>query len=291
MSHHPNRRIKFLAAVISLSCAGQVFAVGTGTIANGGTGTITTNGVNTSINQTSDKLILNWNNFNIAKGESVNITQPDANSAILNRVNSNDITNIQGKLSANGRVFVVNPNGIMVGAGAQINAGGVVLSTLNISDMAFNNATSSYIFSDNIGSNNATVENNGTINADGYGAFLFAPHIVNGSSGAITTKNGSIGLVAGTDQELAQTQGAVPYVRSFNPVEHASINNAGSLTTTMPTLVGTPGYYFAHVNLQAAGLVDSVINHTGIISATNFVNISNNTSDTNISGIVKQRLK
>lgn len=89
-----------------------------------GAGSIAHNGSTMKITQTTDKLGINWQNFSIAAGEKVQFIQPGAGSVALNRVLGNNASNIYGTLSANGKVFLVNPNGVFFVPGAQVNVGG-----------------------------------------------------------------------------------------------------------------------------------------------------------------------
>ena len=70
-----------------------------------------------TINQGSDRLIINWRDFSIAAGETTKFVQPSAHSAALNRVMSGNPSRIFGNLEANGKVFLINPNGVLVGKG------------------------------------------------------------------------------------------------------------------------------------------------------------------------------
>ena len=99
---------------------------------------------NASFNQSGNVLtvtnsngaIINWNRFSIAAGETTQFVQPSVSSSVLNRVLS-DPSTIYGTLNSNGQVFLVNPSGIIVGSGGRIDAGGIVLSTGNISNPDF----------------------------------------------------------------------------------------------------------------------------------------------------------
>ncbi|MGC1550213.1 MAG: filamentous hemagglutinin N-terminal domain-containing protein, partial [Rhodanobacter sp.] len=189
-------KIKPLAATIAmLMVAGPAGAVTAGNVA-AGNGTISQNGGNTTINQSSDKLIVNWNDFDIGANDHVQINQPNAKSAILNRVMSSKGTQIDGSLDANGRVFVINPNGIAVGKSGTINANGVVLSTLDVGDQQFMNANtdsnSALNFSTKVGMARAAVVNDGTITAGAGGISLMGGQVVNGA-------NGSLSVVASAD--------------------------------------------------------------------------------------------
>jgi filamentous hemagglutinin family protein len=90
-----------------------------------------------SVTQISDKAILNWNSFSIAANEAVRFHQPSMHSIALNRVIGVDPSVILGQLQANGRIFLINPNGILFGTGAQINMGGLLATTLQTRDDDF----------------------------------------------------------------------------------------------------------------------------------------------------------
>jgi len=96
------------------------------------------NGGVLNINQTSDKLRLNWQTFNIGVGNTVNFQQPD-NGVSINRVfdSSANPSRILGNLNANGQVYIINRNGIVFGEGAKVNVQGIIASTLDISNEVF----------------------------------------------------------------------------------------------------------------------------------------------------------
>src|SRR6185436_19919175 len=100
---------------------------GSATIAGQGTPVLT-------INQASDRAIINWNSFSIGSGELTRFIQPGANSAVLNRVLGGNPSAIYGTIQANGQVFLLNPNGVFVGPSGQINVNGFVGSTLNLAN-------------------------------------------------------------------------------------------------------------------------------------------------------------
>lgn len=109
--------------------------VTSGQIGNGGMPVI--NGTTMTIQQLSDKAILNWKDFNIGAGHGVVFQQPAATSAALNRIWSADPSVIAGRLSANGQVFLLNQSGIVFDQGAQVNVGSLLASTLNLTDKLF----------------------------------------------------------------------------------------------------------------------------------------------------------
>ena len=85
----------------------------------------------------SDRSIINWGGFSIAAGETTRFVQSGAASAVLNRVIGQDPSAILGALQSNGRVFLINPNGIVFGAGSQVDVAGFAASTLNLSNADF----------------------------------------------------------------------------------------------------------------------------------------------------------
>lgn len=102
-----------------------------------GAATITDNGTAMTVNQTTAGAVIHWRTFSIGATNTVTFQQPAANSVALNRVVGGLASNIAGALSANGRIFLVNPSGVVFGAGSQVNVGGLVASTLDIADDAF----------------------------------------------------------------------------------------------------------------------------------------------------------
>jgi filamentous hemagglutinin family protein len=102
----------------------------TGGQVTAGSGQITQSGTTTTIQQNSQTLGLNWSSFNVAANETVNFVQPGQNAIAVNQILSSSGSEILGHLDANGQVWLINPNGILFGSGAQVNVGGLVASTL-----------------------------------------------------------------------------------------------------------------------------------------------------------------
>jgi filamentous hemagglutinin family protein len=146
-----------------------------------------------NVNQTSDRAIINWGSFSIANGEKVQFNQPSATAVALNRVLGLDPTSIYGQLLSNGRIFLINPNGIVFGRDARVDVGGLVASTLSLKSDDF--LSGNYRLT-NDGKAGAIV-NEGRINAPGGTVVLAAPQVTN--AGTITADGGKIGLVAADD--------------------------------------------------------------------------------------------
>lgn len=109
--------------------AGGVVAAGTASIATGANSLVVTQG--------SNRAIINWNSFSVGAGNTVQFVQPSTSSAVLNRVVTANPSQIYGSITANGRVFLVNPNGIVVGPTGKIDASGIFLTTASIGDSDF----------------------------------------------------------------------------------------------------------------------------------------------------------
>lgn len=150
-----------------------------------------------TINQASQQAILNWQSFNIAPNEVTQFVQPNASAISLNRIFDHNPSQIFGSLRANGTVVLVNPNGVFFGPNAQVNVGGLIASSLNITNANF--LAGHYLF-EGAGIEGA-VKNLGLIRGIHDGVYLLAPNVEN--SGVITSPGGNIVLAAGSKAYLA----------------------------------------------------------------------------------------
>jgi filamentous hemagglutinin family protein len=92
-----------------------------------------------TVNQLTDKAILNWASFNISADGNVVFNQLTGKNAIaLNRIHDANPSQIFGSLKSNGQIYLINQNGILFGATANVNTGGLLASTLNMTDQVFN---------------------------------------------------------------------------------------------------------------------------------------------------------
>jgi filamentous hemagglutinin family protein len=126
-----------------------------------GTGSLASAGGLTQVNQTSDRMIVDWNSFSIPAGATVNFNQPRALSAVLNRVTGADASAIFGTLSANGRVYLLNPNGVLIGPSGRVQTAGFVAATTHLSDQDFLRGTGLNL----TGGTDASVVNRGRVSA------------------------------------------------------------------------------------------------------------------------------
>ena len=167
---------------------GPTVASGTASFANGGNTLTVTN---------SPSAIINWQTFSIGTGEITRFNQQSALSAVLNRVTTQNPSSILGALESNGRVFLINPNGIIFAPGSRIDVGGLVASALNMSDADF--LAGRMLFSG--GNGTGIVFQQGSINAQAGGpVYLIGSHVVN--AGQINAPNGEVVLAAGETVEL-----------------------------------------------------------------------------------------
>jgi filamentous hemagglutinin family protein len=241
-----------LALAVLLSIAGLAQAAPAGGVVAAGAATIGTAGARTTITQTSGSAVINWQGFGIAAGEAVQFKQPGAGSVTLNRVVGSDPSAIFGSLSANGKVFLVNPNGVLFGAGAAVNVGGLVASTLNLGDADF--MAGRYRFS---GTSRAAVVNEGTISADGGFVALLAKDVVN--AGEISTRLGNTVLAAGEAITLDVLGDNLLNVTIERGAVDAAVRNGGLIQADGGQVLLTA---------QAVGaMLSSVVNNTGVIQA------------------------
>jgi filamentous hemagglutinin family protein len=210
------------------------------------------------INQTSQQAIVNWQVFSIAPNEAVNIQQPNANAALLNRVVGQDASQIQGQLNANGQVYLVNPNGVVFGKTAQVDVGGLIATTHDISNQDFLNGKNHFTQNGATGS----VENHGTINVPNGGVVaLISSSVTN--TGSINTPNGTTALAAGKTVDLDFQGNGLVEVKVSEAALNAQITNKGAIQADGGRVVLTA---------KAAGqLIDTVINQDGIIKAQGLV--------------------
>ncbi|MDF3130464.1 MBG domain-containing protein [Kiritimatiellaeota bacterium B1221] len=237
-----------------------------------------TPGVNrTQIYQASGRAIVNWGGFSIPAGHTVNIQQPSAQAALLNRVTGGNPSHLMGNLNANGKVYLINPNGIVVGNGARINTGAFIASTLDLSDQDFL-AGGDLHFS---GSSTAGVTNMGSITASNGDVILIGYRVSN--QGNISSPHGVTALGAGreillspsSDQRLLiltsvedsdeeDTEHEVEEETEDvedSPVDVAGVENQGVIEAVQ-------------AELKAAGgnVYDLAVNQQGIIRATGVEN-------------------
>jgi filamentous hemagglutinin family protein len=194
----------------------------------------------------SPNTIINWPNFSIQSGELTRFIQQSSASSVLNRITGQDPSQILGALQSNGRVFLINPNGILFGANAQVNVAGLVASSLAISDADFLAGKNRFAAGNIAGD----VSNQGAITTPSGGqVFLIAPNVNN--SGIITSPEGEVLLAAGHSVQLAD---------STNPSLHVVVSSPSDQAINLGQVIaqgGRIGIYGALVNQRGTLNADS----------------------------------
>jgi filamentous hemagglutinin family protein len=217
-----------------------------------GQATVATGTKSVTVTQTSDRAAINWQSFSIGKGNSVVFDQPNSSSVALSRVVGTDPSVILGNLSATGKVFLVNASGILFGQTANVNVGGLVASTLDISNADFLAGKNGFA-----GTSRASVQNDGRINAkNGYVALLGANV---GNNGTIKAQFGTVVLAAGEAITLDVAGDGLLNVAVDKGAVGALVRNGGLIRADGGKVVMTA---------QGAGdLLHTAVNNTGIVEA------------------------
>jgi len=248
--------VRAAATGLLVALAAQAaWALDPGTLPRGanvaaGSAGFTQSGNALNVQQSSQKLVINWGSFDIGSTASVNFSQPSSGAIALNRVSSGVPTQIEGALNANGNVWVLNSAGVVFGKTAQVNVGGLVASSLALSDGDFQ--AGRYTFS-NSGAAGA-VSNAGSIDARGGVVALVAPVVRN--SGRIAAAN--VALVAGDQVTLDfKGDGLLSYTIDRAALG-ALVENSGSISGDTVSLSAR----------SASAAVATVVNNEGVIEAT-----------------------
>lgn len=227
----------------------------------------------TSITHDGHRAVIEWERFSIKKEEEVNFIQKNSNSAILNRVTGDEISKIDGLLSSNGKVYLLNPNGILIGKDGIINTNGFIASTLEISDQCFlENGEQKFH-----GLSKKSVINLGKIQSE-KDIYLIA-----------TTINNQGEIISGTQAHLLAANEV--YLQEdrkilIDPKINGLVSNSGLIKAAI-------------VDIQSSGgnISSLAINHDGIIDATGIQRIGGRVvlkslnGKTEINGKIKSRDK
>jgi filamentous hemagglutinin family protein len=250
------KALSVMIALILLSPTGASAAtLPQGGAINVGEGTIVNNGGNQLvIKQTTDKLGVNWQSFNVGPDGQVIFDQPGKHSIAMNRVVGSDGSAILGRIDANGQVFLINPSGVIFGKDAQVNVGGIVASTLDISDEDFKNGN--YKFK--TGATNGEVINHGTLQAaDGGYVALLGKSVKN--TGVIKARLGTAALAAGNAVTLDFGGDGLLKVQVDKSAVSALVDNKG--------LIQADGGSILMTARASNALLNTVVNNDGIIQA------------------------
>ncbi|MFH1867963.1 MAG: filamentous hemagglutinin N-terminal domain-containing protein, partial [Candidatus Omnitrophota bacterium] len=259
----------FVAANLILAQA--VFALPEGGVVQSGDAGFVKPDISTlNINQSTDKAIIDWSSFSIANSETVSFNQPGSDSIALNRVTGGSISEIFGALNANGKVWLLNPNGMVFGPGSKINAAGFLASTLNISNEDFLNKV--YTFSKSPGSNGYIVNKGEIVVKEGGYVMLLGDSVHN--EGIIEAKLGKVILASGEKMTLELDSGGVMSVVIDEAVSEAVKDEQGNDVKDAVLNTGTIIADGGKVILTASvleSIFENAVNNEGIIRAASLV--------------------
>jgi filamentous hemagglutinin len=209
-----------------------------------------------TIRQSAAKAILNWQQFNLQRGQTLNFDQAgNKNWAALNRIFDLNPSIISGNINAPGHIYLINSNGIIFGNGAQINVGSLTAGSLDVTDSLFNSGILSGdrklpVFAGTTGF--VEVEAGAAINsATGGRVMLLAPDVTN--KGVINTPQGQTILAAGEKVYLLD---------STDPAGLLVEVDSGGKATNLGEIVSKLG------NITMVGLA---VNQEGRVSASTSV--------------------
>jgi filamentous hemagglutinin family protein len=221
-----------------------------------GSASIAVNGSHMDVNQASQNASLNWQTFNIGENAQVDFHQPNASAVAVNRIADPNGSQIMGRLNANGQIYLINPNGVLFGQGSQVNVGGLVASTLDISDA--DAASGKRTFSSIANESNGTIVNQGTLTAaDGGYIALLGGQVSN--QGVIQARLGTVALAAGDKIILEFAGDKLLNVQVDKGALQALAENKQLIQADGGTVVMTAK--------AADALLSTVVNNEGVIEA------------------------
>ncbi|WP_129649388.1 MBG domain-containing protein [Peristeroidobacter agariperforans] len=256
----PKARVNVLAAPVAIAVSVALilppqYAYGLPTAGElvAGNVTVTVDGTQMRLDQTSRAAIMNWQQFNIAPNELVRILQNGTDAAMLARVTGGNPSELLGRLQANGKLFLINSKGVIVGPGAMIDTAAFLASTLDVADADFLKQ-GAFTFK---GDSDAGIVNLGKVTAHEGNVVLLAHTVKN--AGQLAAPNGAVGLGAGSEVYLASPDAPVFIVKAHLPSAGpgaVGIDNSGVITA-------------AQAQLEAAGgsIYDLAVNHSGVVRA------------------------
>ena len=268
-------RLIFVVVTVCMSAGAAVSAwalPNDGPVAGGAAGIAKPNAQSLHVSQETDRAIINWREFNIAADETVKFFQPNAGAIALNRVIGGDPSVILGNLLANGRVFLVNPNGIVFGQRAVVNTAGLLATTFNIKDSDFLAGT--FDFAQDPAKALAYVVNKGRIHVSDNGfVLLVAPAVSN--EGLIVANLGKVALASGERLTVDfMGDGLITYAVDGKVLTEVTGPDGQPLSSAVSNAgkIQADGGQVLFSSKAASEVFSSVINQSGVIEARSLVN-------------------
>ncbi|MCK8911596.1 filamentous hemagglutinin N-terminal domain-containing protein [Haemophilus influenzae] len=216
---------------------------------------VSTIGNKMTIDQKTSTTQIDWHSFDIGKDKEVEFKQPDANSVAYNRVTGGNASQIQGKLTANGKVYLANPNGVIITQGAEINVAGLFATTKDLEQISEkgNGNSNSYQFTRKT-KEGQVVKNQGKIKAKDF-VVLNGDEVIN--EGEIDATNGKVYLSSGYNFTFTLSDSGISVALEDNAVR-GIVKNEGIIKAE-------------DITLNAKGrkeALDSLVMNNGVLEAT-----------------------
>ncbi|HHF6302361.1 TPA: filamentous hemagglutinin N-terminal domain-containing protein [Haemophilus influenzae] len=219
-----------------------------------------------TINQESDKVQINWKSFDIGQNKEVEFKQPTTNSVAYNRVTGGNASQIQGKLKANGKVYLANPNGVIITQGAEINVTGLLATTKDLEQISENGNSYQFtrktkdgqVLTDGQVVKEGQVINEGKITAKDF-VVLNGDEVIN--KGNIDATNGKVYLSSSYNFTFTLSDSSISVALEDNAVQ-SIVKNEGSIKA-------------GEITLSAKGrkqALDSLVMNNGVLEATKVSN-------------------
>lgn len=226
-----------------------------------------------TITQSSPTTQINWKSFDIGQKKEVEFKQPDENAVAYNRVIGGNASQIQGKLTANGKVYLANPNGVIITKGAQINVAGLFATTKDLERISENGNSNQFtrkakqdgqvlkdrlVLKDGQELKEGQVINEGEITAKDF-VVLNGDEVIN--KGKIDATNGKVYLSSGYNFTFTLPDSSISVALEDNAAQ-GIVKNEGSIKA-------------GEITLSAKGrkeALDSLVMNNGVLEATQVSN-------------------
>ena len=267
-----NLRARLHTGAAAWACALIVPALGYtapegGVVAHGGA-SIAQSGSVTTVTQGTDRAVIDWQKFNLGTQESAHFLQPGVGSVTVNRIHDVNPSSIQGTLTANGNVVLINPNGVLFGPTAKVDVQGLVASTARPTEAdakAWAEGLRRDLPLSVAGDKNAMIYNAGTITAKEAGLIGFvAPTVAN--DGILRASKGRVHLASGDTATLDLQGDGLVNIAVSDDTAHQLVNQRGLIQADGGTVLLT----------AAAGqhVTNGIINMEGVIQARSIDNVN-----------------
>ncbi|MDX8431282.1 MAG: filamentous hemagglutinin N-terminal domain-containing protein [Candidatus Algichlamydia australiensis] len=192
--------------------------------------------------QSGRRAVVHWDKFSVDRGERARFQMKDSKSSVLNRVSGGERSDILGKLESNGKVYLLNPKGVLIGPEAQINVHSLVASTLDVLDEEYLNGNELRFF----GSEKGSIVNMGEV--EGHSVFLLAGSVEN--HGKIKAER--VALATG-NKILLQPKGEQRIFIEASGAEE-SIDNRGKIEALTTEIKNSSPYVLA---VRSSGTIEA----------------------------------